>query len=326
MLKDSMRVEAYGNIDEANAAVGQAKATLDSGPWRQRLHAIQHRLFVLAAEVASDDAGVAQLSNKIDSADIAELEELIDDCLKITGPQRAFVVPGRDERSAVFHNARTIVRRAERRLLTLSSHESVRPELIKYLNRLSDAIYAVARVTEHWSDLATIERIVRDTVAAQLTAADSAPPLPATAGTEQQRLTLTLAKSLITAAEHRALDIQVPVVISVVDPAGQLVAMHRMDDSLLVSLDLATNKAWTSVALRQPTGNLTKLAQPDGALPGIASSNGGRVVLFGGGFPLISSDALIGGIGVSGGTVEQDCEIAAWAIAQVLGGNDDNRS
>lgn len=133
VAKQSLRVEAYGTVDEANAALGEAKAGLDDGPWRARLHHVQQRLFVLAAELASDAEGIAALADTIAQPDIDDLERLIDDCLAITGPQRAFVVPGRDHRSARFHHARTVVRRAERRTLTLAESEPVRPELIKYL-------------------------------------------------------------------------------------------------------------------------------------------------------------------------------------------------
>ncbi|NLH69287.1 MAG: cob(I)yrinic acid a,c-diamide adenosyltransferase, partial [Brooklawnia sp.] len=171
VAKQDPRVEAYGTVDEANASLGLAKAGLEPGVWRERVHQIQHRLFVLGAELASDEKGAAILDNKVSADDIDDLERLIDDCLAITGPQRAFVIPGRDPRSAAFHLARTTVRRAERRTLTLAESEAVRPELIKYLNRLSDATYALARLTEHWADLALIEATVRKAVATQLNAA-----------------------------------------------------------------------------------------------------------------------------------------------------------
>ena len=119
---------------------------------------------MLAAELASDPEGAAILANKINTGDITDLEHLIDDCLAVTGPQREFVVPGRDDRSGAFHQARTVVRRAERRVLTLADTEPVRPELIKYLNRLSDAVYSLARLAETWRD-EEIERIVREAVA-----------------------------------------------------------------------------------------------------------------------------------------------------------------
>lgn len=311
VAKQSLRVEAYGSVDEANAALGEAKARLRDGcPWRERLHAVQHRLFVLAAELASDAEGAARLGGTIDEADIADLERLIDDCLAVTGPQRFFVVPGRDERSAAFHTARTVVRRAERRTLTLADHEPVRAELIRYLNRLSDAVYALARLTETWADRDRIERIVRDAVTRGVTGATAVPA---------DDPCLRTATGLAAAAERRARQLGVPVVIAVVDAAGHPVVLHRMTGSLLASIDIASNKAWSSAAFRKTTAELGELAAAGGPLPGLADGNAGRVVLFGGGVPLFDGDRLLGGFGVSGGTVEQDIDIVRHALDEVMG-------
>ncbi|MGB4271410.1 MAG: cob(I)yrinic acid a,c-diamide adenosyltransferase, partial [Propionicimonas sp.] len=116
--KQSRAVEAYGTVDEANAAIGAAKAAQVASDIRDDLHGIQQRLFVVAAELASDAKGRDILDNKVGQADIEALEHLIDRCLAFTGPQRQFVVPGRDAASASLHQARTVVRRAERRMLT----------------------------------------------------------------------------------------------------------------------------------------------------------------------------------------------------------------
>ncbi|WP_040284198.1 cob(I)yrinic acid a,c-diamide adenosyltransferase [Tessaracoccus massiliensis] len=308
VAKQSLRVEAYGTVDEANAALGEAKAALPDGEWRDRVHALQHRLFVLAAELASDADGARRMADRIDQADITGLERLIDDCLAVTGPQRFFVVPGRDERSAAFHLARTVARRAEREVLRLGEVEEVRPEVIMYLNRLSDAIYALARLTESWADTARIERIVRDAVEQVL-----AGP---TAGLPEDR-DLDRAKRIAVAAEAEATRLGVPVVVSVVDAAGHPVLLHRMAGSLLASIDIAQNKAWSSAAFRKTTAELGELAADGGPLPGLADGNAGRVVLFGGGVPLFDGDELVGGLGVSGGTVEEDCIIVQQALQRM---------
>lgn len=312
VAKQSLRVEAYGTVDEATAAVGAAKACLEDGPWRARLHQVQQRLFVLAAELASDSEGAATLADTLGDTDITDLERLIDDCLAITGPQRAFVVPGRDRRSAAFHQARTVVRRAERRTLTLSESEPVRPELIRYLNRLSDAVYAMARLTETWADRDRIERMVRTAVAGAL----GSPP--ESAGVSEDAC-LDRAKELADAAERRAAQLNVPIVVAIVDAAGNLVLLHRMTGSLLASLEIAANKAWSAAAFRKSTSDLGRLAGEGGPLPGLADGNAGRVVLFGGGLPLFDGPNLVGGIGVSGGTVEEDCAIVSHALTVVMG-------
>ena len=342
--KQSLRVEAYGTVDEANAALGAAKAMLPAGQWRRRVHDVQQRLFVLAAELASDPEGAAILANKINAEDITDLEHLIDDCLAVTGPQREFVVPGRDDRSGAFHQARTVVRRAERRVLTLAETEPVRPELIKYLNRLSDAVYSLARLAETWRD-EEIERIVRDAVAkvlgtpstqappdreeraARVEATPSKPvepdheplgeqsaPAPSRGRTPVRRFDLAAAKRIAERAEARSAELGVPVVIAAADAGGNLMLLHRIEGALLASIEIAINKAWSAVAFQAPTATLGPLASGDGPLPGLADTNSGRVVLFGGGVPVHVDGELAGAIGISGGTAEQDVDIATCAL------------
>jgi uncharacterized protein GlcG (DUF336 family) len=128
---------------------------------------------------------------------------------------------------------------------------------------------------------------------------------------------LDVALKLIEAAKHKALEIGVPMVIAVVDSGGNLVACQRMDDALLVSLDIAVNKAYTAVAVKMGTEELAGLAQPGGPLFGIHNADGGRVVIFGGGMPLIKKGRLMGGIGVSGGSVEEDVACARAAVEKI---------
>ncbi len=307
--KQSLRVEAYGTVDESNAALGAAKAQLPVGSWRRRVHEVQQRLFVLAAELASDAKGAAQLQGKIDAEDIVELEHLIDDCLAITGPQREFVVPGRDERSAAFHTARTIVRRAERRVLTLAETEEVRPEVIKYLNRLSDAVYALARLAETWRDQ-QIEALVRQAVAEALGTESS----QAASQSSERKLTLAAAKLMAERAQARATQLGVAIVVAVVDEGGNLLLFERMAGALLAAHEVGINKAWSAVAFKAPTAELAALAREDGPFPGLAETNSGRVVLFGGGLPIYTGATLVGGIGISGGSADQDIDIATCAM------------
>jgi uncharacterized protein GlcG (DUF336 family) len=117
---------------------------------------------------------------------------------------------------------------------------------------------------------------------------------------------LNLALEMISAARKKADEIGVPMVIAVVDSGGNLVAQERMDGALLVSIDISLNKAYTSVALKMPTGSLAPVSQPGQPLFGIHNADGGRIVIFGGGFPIKQGDEIIGGIGVSGGSVEDD--------------------
>lgn len=128
------------------------------------------------------------------------------------------------------------------------------------------------------------------------------------------KLTLDLAKKLIDGAEKEAKEINVQMVISVVDDGGNLIATHRMDDAWLASIEIAQNKAWTSVALKTSTGDLAEATVPNAELYGLNTTNQGKIVLFGGGIPLVKEGNVIGAVGVSGGAVAQDTQVAEAAV------------
>jgi len=128
------------------------------------------------------------------------------------------------------------------------------------------------------------------------------------------KMTLALAKELIAGAEKEAKNIGVSMVISVVDEGGNLIAVHRMDDAWLASIEIAQNKAWTSVALKMPTANLAEATVPAAELYGLNTTNNGRLVVFGGGIPLVVDGKVIGAVGVSGSTVPQDVQVAEAAV------------
>jgi uncharacterized protein GlcG (DUF336 family) len=128
-------------------------------------------------------------------------------------------------------------------------------------------------------------------------------------------VTLSASQAVLDAARAKAAQIGVPMNIAVVDQGSNLVAFARMDDAWLGSIDIAQNKAYTARAFDMPTKDLAPLAQPGAPLYGIEASNQGRLVVFAGGIPLVSDGRVVGAIGVSGGSVEQDQEVAEAGVA-----------
>ncbi len=128
-------------------------------------------------------------------------------------------------------------------------------------------------------------------------------------------LTLDDARRAIAAGEHKALELGIPYNLAVVDSGGGLVAHVRMDGAWLASVDLAINKAWTARAVDMPTEALAQLAQPGQQGFGINSTNHGRIVVFGGGIPVKVAGSVVGAVGASGGSVEQDIAVARAAVA-----------
>ncbi len=121
-------------------------------------------------------------------------------------------------------------------------------------------------------------------------------------------LNLESARRMIEAAKAKAVEIKVPMVIAVVDNGGNLIALDRQDDSLLVSIHVAQNKAYSALAVRADTATIGKLSQPGAELYGLSDASNGRIVTFGGGLPIVEGGKVIGGIGVSGGSVAEDTQ------------------
>lgn len=131
---------------------------------------------------------------------------------------------------------------------------------------------------------------------------------------QSNTITLKIAKEIITKAEEKAEELKVPVAITIVDEGGNLVAAHRMDDSLLISISASFNKAYTAIALKMPTEKLYDLVLPGKPFYGLESIEKGKICVFGGGIPIEKNRRFIGAIGVSGGATEQDILIAKTAL------------
>ncbi|MDG1645439.1 cob(I)yrinic acid a,c-diamide adenosyltransferase [Klebsiella huaxiensis] len=150
--KDDIRVNAYGTVDELISQLGVCYASTHQVELRQDLHAMQKMLFVLGAELASDEKGLARLTQTINTEDIQSLEQIIDHNMAQCGPLKEFVIPGKNLASAQLHVARTLARRLERILTAAGRTLTVRDELKRYINRLSDALFSMARIEETTPD------------------------------------------------------------------------------------------------------------------------------------------------------------------------------
>ena len=137
--------------------------------------------------------------------------------------------------------------------------------------------------------------------------------------TRATSITLDQAEAVIAAAKEKADDIGVPMNIAVVDAGNNLTAFARQDGAWLGSIAIAKDKAFTARAFDAATHDLYEKAQPGGSLYGIGVSNDGRVITFPGGIPLTDGDEIVGAIGVSGGEVAQDQEVAEAGVAAFEG-------
>jgi uncharacterized protein GlcG (DUF336 family) len=128
-------------------------------------------------------------------------------------------------------------------------------------------------------------------------------------------VTLSSAQAVVEGARAKAEEIGVPMNIAVVDEGNNLTAFARMDGAWLGSIDIAQNKAYTARSFDMPTKDLAPLAQPNQPLYGIEASNAGQLIVFAGGIPLMNGDEVVGAVGVSGGSVEEDHDVAEAGVA-----------
>ena len=152
VAKDDQRVEAYGDVDELNAVLGMARAIEVMPRIDEVLVPVQRDLFAIGALLATPDRDkMAQHLEKalIDEERITQLEHLIDDAESELEPLRSFILPGGSPKAAALHVARTVCRRAERRVVTLQRTVEIPSLVVIYLNRLSDLLFTLARLANH---------------------------------------------------------------------------------------------------------------------------------------------------------------------------------
>lgn len=297
--KDDPRVMAYGSVDTLNAQVGFLKALILDEKIKGLLDGVQQDLFTLSAELASDSVGRSKLSKHIGIDAITTLENQIDEWSEALPPVTGWIIPGEDVVSALAHVVRTAARAAERQTITALGNDPKYQYILKYLNRLSDYIFTLSRWLEYRKQFEMIKQGVLKHLA------------------HQSSNVYDLADAIISGCLKKALEMNVKVNIAIVDGGCHLIGFKRMEDAFLGSIDIAINKAKTSMRFKMTTATLGALAKPDQPLYGIELSNKGETVIFGGGYPIIVNDEVIGAVGISGGSVEEDEAIAEAGLSNI---------
>ena len=143
--KTHLRLEAYGTVDELNSQLGLLLTYLDDAADRQVLLSVQNQLFVICSELATADEDLRAQRSNVTQEDVEWMEQAIDAAEQGQGGWRGFILPGGTRGAAVAHIARTVCRRAERRIHALAAEAEVNPLLLAYINRLSDYLFALAK-------------------------------------------------------------------------------------------------------------------------------------------------------------------------------------
>jgi cob(I)alamin adenosyltransferase len=144
VLKSSLRVDAYGNIDELNSILGLCIASIDDYEVKEILKSIQNELFIVGADLAEPElsSNVPRVRHDM----VKRLEEIIDRYEGEVGQINYFILPGGSREASLLHIARAVARRAERSIVALSEHEQINKDIIPYMNRLSSLLFVLARL------------------------------------------------------------------------------------------------------------------------------------------------------------------------------------
>ncbi len=323
VAKSDDRISLVGAIDELTSHIGLCKSMISDRDTVRFLEKIQTTLNMAAAGVADPYNNEFRLRE--DRTEL--LEEEIDRLESLFERPKTSVLPGKTRLSAEIDVARTVARRAERALSLVSIRFGADSGAKKYMNRLADYLYVLARFIDAGEGGESVETEavppqadIRAPGAEEKSAEALVQEVLRRMGV-QTRITLDAAKRLIGEIEKEAERRGKKAVIAVCSPDGNPVAVHVMDGAFLVSFDVAIRKAYTSVAVKMSTMELSRLAQPGGTFYGLDKMEGGKIVILGGGVPLVSGDMIIGGLGVSGGTGEEDHALAEYgqkALTEIL--------
>ena len=368
--KSDDRVCLMGSVEELVSHIGLVRVLIDDGDVVRMLEKISETLKKITDGVSDPYNREFKVSE--DQTEL--LEEEIGRMKEIFSGERLPILPGDSRVAAEIDVTRAVARRAERELALVSVKFGSDTGAKKYMNRLSDYFYVLAR----YVDAAKIEEkntetaegvqksVKAGTVGNSVNAAVNTSAMNVSAQEPQMvqkndiqasvmqngtmtttaggntamaqndsmavntamiqevlkrmgiqgRITLDSAKRLIEKIEQEAQRRNKPSVIAVCSPDGNPVAVHVMDGSFLVSFDMAVKKAYTSVAVKMSTMELSRLTQPGQTFYGLGKMSD-NIVIFGGGVPLKVGDTIIGGLGISGGTGEEDNSLAEYGL-QVL--------
>lgn len=283
--KNSPVFQLLGSLDELNSNLGLAKIIAPEGVCKI-IEELQKDIISVSGEVA----GAKKFAY---SNEVAKLEKSIDEIGAAVPEFEGFILPGKTEASARLDVARTVARKAERAAVESQTRGGITKDLLAWLNRLSDLLYVLARLCD-----------------------SAAPKMKANPKTVSVSGAVSgfcdKAETLCRVIREYAKEKGVSVVVAVSDSGGNPVCLQREDEAYIASVDIAMNKAYTSASLKMPTAELAGLAAPGAPLYGIQNTNNNRIVIFGGGEPLMKNGVIVGALGVSGGSAEQDTAFAAW--------------
>ena len=208
-----------------------------------------------------------------------------------------YKTPEENEEVLIAYLLYIIIKKIQRRFLLLSKSRRIKLELINYINKSRDFLHIVYKFIQE----KVMVKYVMELVSEKLSSIDM-----------DNNLSLEKARKIIRAGERKAKEMNIAAVFAVVNPEGNLIIEERMDNAILVSVEVAYKKAYTAAALKLNTQDLTALVQPGAMFYGLQSDP--KYIVFGGGMLLKVDGKIVGAVGVSGGSAQEDMEIAKACV------------
>ncbi len=316
--KSDERFEVLGCIDELVSFIANCRAIVVCPKLTKKLEDLQTKLFSVGSAITFPQKREYLPTEK----DVKYLEEQIDKTENSFEMPNGFTISAKCELSSRLDLARTVCRRLERNVITLDKKLGVDGAIKKYINRLSDYLYILARRIDFDFEQGNISQIAKENSSSPISKEEVKDADMEKIYREvlkrvknEHQITLEKARALAQKVREKAEEVGLKAVICVANAQGRPILVEVMDDAYLVSFDVAIKKAYTSAAVKMSTAKLCDEIKVGGSLKGLETEQ--SLIFLGGGEPLKSGWEVVGAIGVSGGTADEDSRLALYA-AQVF--------
>ncbi|WP_335993398.1 GlcG/HbpS family heme-binding protein [Fusobacterium polymorphum] len=283
-INTSLEKSIFNHIDEAINLIKKLDKFIDNQDFSNILKELSKKFLLI-----KDKKNV--------SFETKNIENCILKYSNILSLNDEYKTPEENEEVLIAYLLYIIIKKIQRRFLLLSKSRRIKLELINYINKSRDFFHIVYKFIQE----KVMVKYVMELVSEKLSSIDM-----------DNNLSLEKARKIIRAGERKAKEMNIAAVFAVVNPEGNLIIEERMDNAILVSVEVAYKKAYTAAALKLNTEDLTALVQPGAMFYGLQSDP--KYIVFGGGMLLKVDGKIVGAVGVSGGSAQEDMEIAKACV------------
>ena len=283
-INTSLEKSIFNHIDEAINLIKKLDKFIDNQDFSNILKELSKKFLLI-----KDKKNV--------SFETKNIENCILKYSNILSLNDEYKTPEENEEVLIAYLLYIIIKKIQRRFLLLSKSRRIKLELINYINKSRDFLHIAYKFIQE----KVMVKYVMELVSEKLSSIDM-----------DNNLSLEKARKIIRAGERKAKEMNIAAVFAVVNPEGNLIIEERMDNAILVSIEVAYKKAYTAAALKLNTEDLTALVQPGAMFYGLQSDP--KYIVFGGGMLLKVDGKIVGAVGVSGGSAQEDMEIAKACV------------